>query len=183
MTCCPFSYFSFKTKSADIFLINARINGVMQFMAEAAGLFMLVIFIMTSWFRRFLEWVVVFLGMCSWIDDLLYSATVVYNVMRFPLNVSDLRVCCGASCAIVLLNCRLTRWYTITSAYDRILYSCGWVFITNCGVFKSWSIRFNRVCFSYQHVIVSPNIINCTFKPCNLWSWNIVENSTRVKCH
>jgi hypothetical protein len=60
MTCCSFSYFSLKTKSADSFLINARINGVVEFMAEATGLFMLVKFIMTSWFRRFLDWVVMF---------------------------------------------------------------------------------------------------------------------------
>jgi len=121
------------------------------------------------------------LGMCSWIHDLLYSATVVYNVMRLSLNVSNL--CCWESCATVLLNRRLTRWYTITSVCHRILYSCGWVLITNCGVLKSCSVRFNQVCSSFQQVIVSPNIISCTFTPCNLCSWNIVENSTRVKSH
>jgi hypothetical protein len=137
-----------------------------------------------SWIRSFLEWAV----MCSNISRnvqldtwfvILCDSNLQCNAVS--LNVSNL--CCWESYATVLLNHRLSRGALLHLLAIRILYSCGWVLITNSGVLKSWSITFNRMCPSYQHVLVSPNIISNTFTPCNLCSWNIVENSIRMKYH
>lgn len=55
ITCCSLSYFFIKPKSADVFFIYPRINGVVEFMAKASGLFMLMRFTMALDFEVFLS--------------------------------------------------------------------------------------------------------------------------------